>query len=280
MNSESGNHDSGVGRVVFLLGKPARKQPLFPELFALLQARGKEVQVHLPHDSGTCLPPGVQRKDLLVQRGLFPEVLAELLPQEQSGLRFCNPVASTLAVNDRVVLRQRLQSAGLPIPAWQTTADWQEVIARSRENSLVVKALDGFIGRGAGVLFLEKGQCQAPADAPFPGPYLVEEQIAFDGWDRKLYIAGRNCRGLLKKWPRESGQSNQPFVLEPMLTDLALATGQALGLEIYGVDIILAQSGPLIVDVNVFPSFKGIAEAATLIADHICALADIKPVPA
>ena len=62
-----------------------------------------------------------------------------------------------------------------------------------------------------------------PADAPFPGPYLVQDRVAHDGWDRKVYVASRACRGLLKPWPRRESAAQRPFAPEPMLGDLALA---------------------------------------------------------
>jgi len=108
-----------------------------------------------------------------------------------------------------------------------------------------------------------------PADAPFPGPYLVQDRVAHDGWDRKVYVAGRACRGLLKPWPRRESAAQRPFAPEPMLGDLALAVGRVLGLEIYGVDFVVGETGPLIVDVNGFPGFKGVPDAARLIGDYL-----------
>ncbi|NLZ18078.1 MAG: hypothetical protein GX087_10155 [Desulfobulbaceae bacterium] len=58
----------------------------------------------------------------------------------------------------------------------------------------------------------------------------------------------------------------------PLLADLARYIGQMLRLEIYGVDFIVARNDPFIVDVNAFPSLKGISDAAGLIADYICAM--------
>ena len=258
-----------LGRTVFFLGKPVRKTSLFPELFARLEAEGQEVQIHLPHDSGVFFPDWARTGDVFLHRGLFPGVLTALLRQEQRGMRFYNTIAATQAVMDRLELHQRLERAGLPIPFWQSAENWQEVLTIRPGTNLMVKARDGFIGRGAGVTRLDSKGRAGPPPLPFPGPYLVEERIATDGWDRKLYVVGRECRGLLKKWPREEGTASLPFSPDAGLCDLALRAGQALGLEIYGADFVIGPDGPVIVDVNPFPSFKGIPDAASLIAGYL-----------
>lgn len=260
------------GRTIFLLGKPVRENTLFPELFALLEAEGQEVHVHLPHASGVFFPPWARADDTLLHRGLFPGVLAALALQEQAGLRFYNRIAATRLVMNRLELHQRLADAELPIPDWQRVDNWDEILELRPGKDLVIKAANGFIGRGAGVVRLERRQRGLPppcAESSFPGPYVAEELIAGDGRDRKLYVVGKECRGLLKKWPREEGRSSRPFSPDAELADLAVRAGQLLGLEIYGVDFVFGPDGPVIVDVNPFPSFKGIPDAAGLIAGYL-----------
>ncbi|MGF1612393.1 MAG: RimK family alpha-L-glutamate ligase, partial [Gammaproteobacteria bacterium] len=173
----------------------------------------------------------------------------------------------TLAVNDRHGLQQRLETAGLPVPTGSLATTWAEALALAQGRAVVVKAVDGRLGRGARVVVVEAAA--GPPEAPFPGPYLVQDRVTHDGWDRKVYVAGPAYRGLLKPWPRRGSADRRPFAPEPMLGDLALAVGRVLGLEIYGVDFVVGGTGPLIVDVNVFPGFKGVPEAARLIVDHL-----------
>jgi glutathione synthase/RimK-type ligase-like ATP-grasp enzyme len=51
--------------------------------------------------------------------------------------------------------------------------------------------------------------------------------------------------------------------------EATLACGAALGLELYGVDVMRAGDQFWVVDVNAFPSYKGIEEAPRRIADHL-----------
>lgn len=255
------------GPIAFLLGKPVRGESVFPEVFDRLRRHGREVRVHLPHEARDLVPGWLADAALIVHRGLNPAALAALIDLEQAGLRCCNRIAATLAVNDRHGVQQRLDAAGLPVPVGSLATTWTEALALAQGRAVVVKAVDGRLGRGAGVIGVEAATW--PADAPFPGPYLVQDRVAHDGWDRKVYVAGRACRGLLKPWPHRESAAQRPFAPEPMLGELALAVGRVLGLEIYGVDFVVGKTGPLIVDVNGFPGFKGIPEAARLIVEHL-----------
>jgi glutathione synthase/RimK-type ligase-like ATP-grasp enzyme len=58
---------------------------------------------------------------------------------------------------------------------------------------------------------------------------------------------------------------------DPAAAELARRCGEAFGLEIYGVDTIETSTGPLVIEVNEFPNFSVIRDAAGLIADHIVA---------
>jgi len=52
--------------------------------------------------------------------------------------------------------------------------------------------------------------------------------------------------------------------------------GRKMGLSIYGLDYILTDDGPYIVDINDFPSFRTIPEGISLISDHIYNLINIR----
>ena len=45
--------------------------------------------------------------------------------------------------------------------------------------------------------------------------------------------------------------------------------GRKLGMSVFGIDYILTDKGPYIVDINDFPSFNSIPEGVSLISDHI-----------
>ena len=59
----------------------------------------------------------------------------------------------------------------------------------------------------------------------------------------------------------------------PGMSELAVGVGLALGLDIYGVDVIAGPHGPRVIDVNPFPGLRGIVDGASLVAGHVKALA-------
>jgi alginate production protein len=253
--------------LAFVLGKPVRDDSVFPEMFEYLRGNGVAVQVHLPHETGDLVPAGLSDVTLIVNRGLQPVALNALADLERAGISCCNRIDATFATQHRGRLLRRLAEAGLPVPRWSRVDAWSEVLLRAAQQAIVVKALDGRLGQGVGVTFLRSAE-HSPV-APFPGPYIVQDRIPSDGRDRKVYVAGTACRGLIKSWPRCDPQDREPFVPGSVLSECALAVGRVLKLNIYGVDFLEAAAGPVIVDVNVFPGFKGVPAAAELIGEYL-----------
>jgi ribosomal protein S6--L-glutamate ligase len=259
-------------QIAFLLGKPIKGGSLFPQLFELLRAGGVDIAVHLPHTAPDPLPPWLFRADLVVNRGLSLVALMAAQRLEDAGVRCCNRVRATLAVRDRGWVVRRLTGAGLPVPATVEAATWGDLLAAAAGRSVVVKAGDGSLGRGAGVLIAELDRL--PPEAPFAGPYLVQDRILGDGWDRKLYVAGDHVSGLLRPWFRRTPDAlGEPFSPDPILVDLSCRVAATMDLDLCGIDVVVGPGGPVVVDVNPFPGFKGVPNAVCHIARHLtCAV--------
>lgn len=253
--------------IAFVLGKPVREGSVFSEVCQRLRRYGVRSRVHLPHESGDIPPAWLYDASLIVNRGLNASALSALATLEQAGLPCCNRIDASFTAQDRSRVLQQLGAAGLPVPEWTQVMSWSGVQDLAGEQSLVVKAVDGSRGRGVGVAFVEANE-RSP-QAPFPGPYTVQRRVDQDGWDRKVYVAGQACRGLLKPWPRRDSIPNQSFQPKPRIAKLAGEVGQVLNLTVYGVDLLETKTGPVIVDVNVFPGFKGVPQAARLISEHL-----------
>lgn len=256
-------------RIALVLGKPPERSPVLPDVIARLDGRA-EVMVHVPSRGAPVDPVAwsLRTADLVAVRGLGQRALAALAVVEDAGVRCCNRIAATLAVRDRVLVHRLLTAAGVPVPATTEVPTWEDVTAGAA-GSVMVKAVDGRSGRGTGVLPAPDGVL--PTEPPFPGPYLVQRFVPNDGRDRKLYVIGDRVAGLLKRWPRAPGdqEAGVPFPVEPDLEALARRVGAAIGLELYGVDVVVGPGGPAVVDVNPFPSCSGVQGAATSIAEHL-----------
>ena len=250
-------------RVAFLLGKPVRHDSIFPEVFDLLRDISITTAVHLPKGDQP-IPPWVFESALVVQRGLGLSELISARALEEAGIRCCNRVTATVTLHDRALTAQRLANAGLPVPATVRVATWPAAVELADGKPVAVKTKDGDAGRGVNVLIDATGGL--PPLAPFPGPYILQEYVSSDGQDHKVYVAGDQTMGLLKRWPSSQATATPglPFTVGPELRAIAQRAGQALDLEIYGVDVLYGPSGPAIVDVNPFPGFRNIPELSLI----------------
>jgi glutathione synthase/RimK-type ligase-like ATP-grasp enzyme len=67
----------------------------------------------------------------------------------------------------------------------------------------------------------------------------------------------------------EADKRGKPAAVAPKIRDAALTCGQALGLELYGVDFLTSGHDFWVVDVNGFPSYRGVAGATERIATYL-----------
>ena len=75
--------------------------------------------------------------------------------------------------------------------------------------------------------------------------------------------------GVQRTWPAPADRAGTPFTPGPALRDLARRAAAALGLVVGGVDVLMTPAGPVVVDVNAFPGFKGVPGAARCLADFL-----------
>lgn len=254
-------------RLSLLLGKPPKPGTLLAEVITEMTAAGWVATVLLPHEQ-TLDPDSLLEQDLVVHRGLHTSLTPLLGAIHRRGIPLCTPFAADELLRDRRGWRARLVAAGIPVPSAVECAEWPSVLEAGRDGEIVVKALSG-PGRGSQVL---AGTASTlPADAPFPGPYLVEPRLPADETDRKLYIAGTAVRGLLKPSTLTHAHvtSGTPFTPGEELTELALESGRVLGAHLFGTDVLRTPDGPVVIDVNAFPGFRGIGDAPALVAAHL-----------
>jgi len=137
---------------------------------------------------------------------------------------------------------------------------------------LLVKPYMGH--RGAGISIVHDGAQLQAAAASAVCPMLVQEHVPGPGEDLKVYVVGDQVFAVSKPFSETSFTvAGRPVPVEPEVRDAALRTGSALGLGLYGLDVIESPDGPVVVDVNYFPGYKGVPDAAALIADYIDAYA-------
>lgn len=251
--------------VTFLLGKPLGRSSIIAQVIEQLHRRIPQLTVCRQMLIGD-VPPEVMQSHLVVQRGLHSDELATAIDLERKGMRCVNSARATRSLQDRDVVMSLLAAAALPVPATTTAGSWQQAIEKSDKRPVAVKALDGRAGRGQSVLLSPDGNL--PEEPPFEGPFIMQEYVPSSATVRKVYVVGGHTKGLIR-YAGTGVSSHTPGVsveVVPRLAELARQAGAALDMEIYGVDFLYDIHGPKIIDVNPFPGFRDVPDAAQDIA--------------
>jgi ribosomal protein S6--L-glutamate ligase len=106
-----------------------------------------------------------------------------------------------------------------------------------------------------------------------PRPMLLQEEVPSDGLDLKLYVVGDWVAAIRRPFPArtEAEKRGQPAEVPTAIREAALACGSVLGLELYGVDVMTSGSSFWVVDVNAFPSYRGVDEGPERVAGYLLA---------
>jgi ribosomal protein S6--L-glutamate ligase len=219
--------------------------------------------------------------DVMLARGRSPVLVSLLRAAEAAGIPVANPAAAVSAVVDKAGMGAALAAAGVPVPrTWVGPVDgltrWADL-----EFPLVLKPVFGDNARG---LVVVRSRAELTT-VPWPEPVaLVQTFHRGDGVDLKLYVVGDRVWAVRRPSPvdaagalRSVTTAGDPVPVTPLLAELALRCGQVFGLRIYGVDCVDGADGPLVVEVNDFPNYRGAVGASEAIADLV---ADLALIPA
>jgi ribosomal protein S6--L-glutamate ligase len=256
-------------RLYFLLVRrvPPVPSPVLVEAFALLAERGFVVEGGIAEelvDRADVLRPG---HDLYVLKSHTELSLSIAGALHAQGARFLNPYPSCAATQNKIVASRRLRAAGVPVPRTWVTGDLRLLRPIVRETPLVVKPYLGHRGVGVHVVRTALDLSRIPAP---DGAFIAQEYVEGDGEDVKLYVVGDEVFCVRKPFSPES--FTVPGVPAPVgseLREIARRAGRALGLGLYGLDVIEGPDGPVVVDTNYFPGYKGVPGAGASIASYV-----------
>ena len=187
------------------------------------------------------------------------------------GAQLLNPYPSCAATQNKFIAARLLRAAGVPVPRTWAMADPALLEPELERRPLVVKPYMGHRGAGHPHRPRRRASWRPPPRAR--GPCVVQEHVPGPGEDLKVYVVGEQVFAVRKPFSETASRSRAARAGEPEVRDIALRCGAALGLGLYGLDVIERPTGPVVVDVNYFPGYKGVPGAAALIADYIDAYA-------
>ncbi len=219
-----------------------------------------------------------QPADLYLLKSHAPQALELAHALEQDGRRVVNSWSSSRTCQDRVLTTELMQAAHLPWPQTRAFPTLAEALSDSQALvgfswPLIVKSR--YSHRGDLVDKLKDfSQLQSLAATWSQEPVVFQECIPGDGWDIKLWIIDQHVFAARRRTPLEAHASKEDFpIAENELPlawrDLALTIGRAFKMPLYGVDLLLTEAGPLIVDINAFPGFRGVPGASEALVDLV-----------
>jgi len=256
-------------RLFFLLVRrvPPVPSPVLVDVFALLRERGFEVDSAIPEELVTRPDRLRVEHDLYILKSHTELALSLAGVLDTLGAELLNPYTSCITTQDKIVASRRLRAAGVPTPRSWITGDFALMRPIVEETPLIVKPYRGH--RGAGISIVRNASDLA-ALAPPEGPVLIQEHVSGSGEDVKVYVVGEQVFAVRKEFsPTSFTRPGRPCAVDEQLREIALACGRILGIGLYGLDVLETDAGPVVVDVNYFPGYKGVPDVAPLIADYI-----------
>ncbi|MHB9130186.1 MAG: RimK family alpha-L-glutamate ligase [Armatimonadota bacterium] len=201
---------------------------------------------------------------------------------ERNGQVLVNSINAVLIAIDKFETSYRLHQAGIPTPAVEVVQDVEmanEVL--TRWGRLVAKPLFGSLGLGIELVedTLE-GRAMLPVLLERFGAIYLQEFVPTPGRDIRAFVVGQQVAASIYRTAQpgnwrtniHQGASAEPCVLDAETAAYAVKAAQVVGLDYTGVDILEGPSGPMVIEVNGNPLWRGLMEATGRnMADDIAA---------
>ena len=253
---------------------PAVPSPVLVEVFDLLRRRGHDVDGAIAEERVARPDLMEPEHDLYVLKSHTPLSLSLAGVLDARGARLLEPYEACARTQNKIITSRLLRAAGVATPRTWVIGDPSQLAPVIARRPLIVKPYQGHRGAGVHVVHSLPELTAAAAAAGRDGAIVIQEYIPGPGDDLKLYVVGHEVFAVRKPFSSTSfSVPGVPATVTGDVRDLALRCGAALGLGLYGIDVIESPQGPVVVDVNFFPGYKGVPGVAPLIADHIDAAA-------
>ena len=252
------------------------------------QRRGHEAEVIDPMSCNMNINPAApalhyQGRQLAHFEAVIPRIgpattfygMAVLRQFEMLGSFPLNESVAITRARDKLRSLQLLARQGIDLPVTgfaHSPDDTHDLIALVGGAPLVVKLVEGT--QGIGVVLAETRQAAESVIDAFRGlnaHILVQEYIReAQGCDIRCLVIGRKVVAAMARQARPGefrsnlhrGGTASPVTLTAAERAIAVKAAATLGLDVAGVDILRADRGPLVLEVNASPGLEGI-EATT-----------------
>ncbi|MEW6081510.1 MAG: RimK family alpha-L-glutamate ligase [Bacillota bacterium] len=185
---------------------------------------------------------------------------------ESLGVMVVNsPVTIEMTV-DKFYTTALLGLGGIPVPTTFTAERYDQAMAVFREmGRAVVKPLFGSRGRGS-MLIDDVDLAHRVFRALETGSYVyyIQEYLPHGNEDYRLFTVGDRLAGAMRRcsnlWKANiaCGATAEAFTPGPQLVELALRTAKILRADYLGIDIVLHEGKPYVIEANGIPGWAGL----------------------
>jgi RimK family alpha-L-glutamate ligase len=217
-----------------------------------------------------------------IGRGSLEELVFRmdmLYKLERQGLLVINPAEAIEHCVDKYDILAILEDNGVPVPRTMATESANEAVKAFTDlgGDVVVKPLFGSRGIGATrVVDAEIALTVFKAITFHHGVIYIQEFVPHGYSDIRAFIVNNHVTAAMRRvsesWKTNYSQGARPAPLElnTELEELAVKSAKVVGCKIAGVDILEGPEGPVIVDVNSQPGWKGLQMVTKInVADEI-----------
>ena len=228
----------------------------------------------------------VEELDALIIRPIGQGSLEEIIFRmdilhrlESLGLYVINPPEAIEHCVDKYAILTLLEDNGIPVPRTAVTENLGEALKTFHElgGDVIVKPIFG--SRGIGSTRVTNPEIAATifkAITFYHGVIYLQEFVPHGFSDIRAFVIGNHIVAAMKRvantWKTNYSQGAKPvsIKLDKTLEEMAVKSASLIECKIAGVDILESSRGPLFVDVNSQPGWRGLQSVTSLnIADEI-----------
>lgn len=195
------------------------------------------------------------------------------------GLYIMNPPEAIEHCVDKYDILAILEESGVPVPRTAVTENVEEALKAFHElgGDVVVKPLFG--SRGIGSTRVKDPEIASTifrALTFYHNVIYIQEFVPHGFSDIRAFVIGDRVVAAMKRiatsWKTNYSQGARPEPLTPdkAIEDIAIKSAKSIECKIAGVDILQSPKGPLIVEVNSQPGWRGLQSVTKVnIAEEI-----------
>lgn len=208
--------------------------------------------------------------DLGIRLGRPLETFLATHYQLQGAVCLNDPQAK-LCAGDKFLSLQIMAGAGVPVPP--TVLAWEPAPAQVQAGEMfgfpcIVKANAGAWGEGVSLAADAPALGQAVQRAGAENQLVLAQQYLHGPavCDLRVMVIGGDAVAAISRVPAAGeyranfhrGGHARPFALTEIVAGTAVKAAQALGLQLAGVDVLLAEAGPVVLEANPSPGLEQI----------------------